>query len=162
MRHNIVRRSGRRAVAVAAVAITAIPLGAAFATPAQAEGPAVVDPMLTIFRFGATFGIPTGCPLLTAAGLDVARRFGADAQFSPIVTQINTGCDEMAVAFGDYIDQGKKAATALSFINEFANPAIGQVATAVSGFGTDYGDVVAPFGNTVAGLGGTINFFQGK
>lgn len=163
MRHNILRSSGRRtAAAVAIAAVAVVPVGAAFASPAQAEGPAVVDPLLTIFRFGATFGIPTGCQLLTAAGLDVAGRFNAGSDVSPIVQQINSACDDLGEQSGTYIDQGKAAAAALSFINQFANPAIAQFADAVSGFGADNSELVAPFGTTIAGLGGSINFFQGK
>lgn len=170
MRHNVLQSNARRTAAAVAIAAALIPAGAALATPAQAAdapatgtgtGTAVIDPMLTIFGFGGSFGIQTGCPLLTAAALDIAGRAQATEFVSPVVDQINDACAKIAEAVPGAIEQGKTAAKPLAFINQFANPAIAQLATVVSGFGQDNNDVIAPFGRTVAGLGGTINFFQG-
>ena len=166
MRHSTRPSIGRRtALLSTAVAMAALPAGVALSAPASAAerpAPAIVDKTLTIFDFGAGFGIPTGCQLVTAVANTLAQDNGLGPQVSPVIQQINAACDEISTVAVEFVAGGKEAASSLAFINTFVNPAILQVSQAVAGLGADNTELIAPFGPTVAGLGATINFFQGS
>jgi hypothetical protein len=156
--------SPRRAVtllAVAALAV-AVPTGAAqAAAPKPAEHPAIVGPLLQIFTFGADVGIPTGCQAGTAALGSGAAYFGYAQQLGPYIGKVNNGCTTVQVQGDKYIAIGNKQSAALAAWNPYVNPVLQSTADSVTQVGTTYGDALSPFGPTIAGLGGTINFFQG-
>lgn len=166
MRHSTRPSTGRRtALLGTAAAVALVPMSLALSTPASAAekpAPAIIDKTLTIFDFGAGFGIPTGCQLITAVANTIAQDNGLGDQVSPVIQQINVACDEISNTAVEFIAGGKEAASSLAFINTFANPAILQFSQAVASVGADNTELIAPFGPTVAGLGGTINFFQGS
>jgi hypothetical protein len=102
------------------------------------------------------------CGITSATAGSGFQEFGAAEQGNSVVDGINAGCAAFSEQGGAFVEQGKVAqAPYATMFNGYANPAIGQVAAAVTAFGTDYDPALSPFGPTIAGTGDTINFFQG-
>jgi hypothetical protein len=167
MRYSKSRSAGRartgRLVVVAAVAtaVAVLPSQGAFAD-GGGESPAVVGPLLQIFTFGNDVGVPTGCQLGSSTLGSGSAELGHAAEVAPVIVAINNGCATAQTNGDTYLAKGKTTSQPLSAWNPYVNPIIGQTGDSVEQFGTDYGDALAPFGGTIAGLGATINFFQGK
>lgn len=182
MRHSLHtgrdRRIGRRPiVAGAALALALMPAGAALAAPggptvraatwsgsgpSKGQSPAIVGPLLQIFTFGVSFGLPTGCQLASSTIGAGAAELGQAGAVGPVIAAINNGCTTLQGQGMALIEQGQAMSRPLNVINPYVNPMIGQVADSFTKVGNDYGPALSPFGPTIAGLGGTINFFQGK
>jgi hypothetical protein len=158
----------RRAVAVAGVAavLAAAPAGTALAAGNDDGGsggsPAIVGPMLDFFAFGSSVGVPTVCSLATGALGGGAAEYGFGDAISPLLLAMVNGCDTVSTQGSAYVLQGQQMSQPLVAWNPYLNPAIGQVAASTTQVGTDYGDALAPFGPTIAGLGGTIAWFEGS
>jgi hypothetical protein len=157
--------AGARVVGVAVLAASALGLGT---LPAQAadkqapkEQPAIVGPLLQIFTFGADVGVPTGCQAASAGIGTGAAYFGVAQQAVPVIAGINSGCTMAQAQADTYIAMGNAQDGPLAAWNPMVNPVIQMTADSVTQAGTDYGPAVAPFGPTIAGLGATLNFFQG-
>lgn len=160
------RPSPRRASVAAASVVLVASAGVLAATPAHAdEGDrtAVIGPTLDFFGFGTEVGAPLTCGVISASVGSGFTEFGAGEAGNALVEGINGGCDAFAQQGTAFVGQGKVAqAPYAGAFNSFANPVIGQVAAAVTAFGTDYTEALAPFGPTVAGTGNLVNFFQGS
>jgi hypothetical protein len=163
----------RRAIASAAVsAITSLGFlasaPAAHATPAPAAGnasagsTAIITPLLNLFDFGVTVGIPEGCNTTTATINAGAAYFHANAQVTPLLNIIGDQCTKMAQVFDGYLQQGITASQKYSYLNPYINPGIAAFATGLQDLGTNYADALAPFGPTIAGLGQSATFFEGS
>ena len=155
------RRTGRRALALAAVA-TAAAFTAMPVSSASAQSPVIIGPLLQIFTFGADVGIPTGCQAGTATAGSISAEANLATQAAPAIAAVNGGCDTTQKQADTYIAMGNKQSAPLAVLNPTVNPMIGQAATSSNQFAAQYGSALAPFGGTLAGLGATLNFFQGK
>lgn len=161
-----VRVAGVVAVSAAAtLALGTVPASAASkpAAPraAAAQSPAIVGPLLQFFTFGSDVGLPTGCQAASSGIGSGAAYFNVAGQLAPVISAINNGCTTIQTQADTYIAAGNKYSAALAVWNPYVNPVIAQSADSITQAGTEYGDAVAPFGPTIAGLGGTLNFFQG-
>jgi hypothetical protein len=158
------RRAGRRASALAA--LTALATAGAFLVlpiaAASAESPVVVGPLLQIFTFGSDVGIPTGCQAGTATAGSASAEANLAQQAAPAIAAVNSGCDTVQLQADTYIAMGNKQSAPLTALNPTVNPVIAQAAASSDQFAAQYGPALAPFGGTLAGLGATVNFFQGK
>ena len=145
-------------------AAAVLPAGVASADSkpaAAAQSPAIVGPLLQFFTFGSDVGIPTVCQAASSGIGSGAAYFKVAGQLAPVISAINNGCTTVQTQADTFIAAGNKYSAALAVWNPYVNPMIQQSADSVTQAGTDYGDAVAPFGPTIAGLGGTLNFFQG-
>jgi hypothetical protein len=164
MRHNKRGTTGRvhaRRV-VAALAVTGAALAVLPAGSASAEAPVVIGPLLQIFTFGADVGVPTGCQAGSAALGSGSAELGFAQQAAPVVAAVNTGCDTFQAQADKYIAIGNARSAPAAALNPYVNPMIGQAAASTDQLAADYGPALAPFGGTLAGVGATLNFFQGK
>ena len=159
----------RRSLAVAAVALLVVPGVSALAgttsssaKPTAEQSPVLVGPTLQILTFGNNIGLPLGCQLATSAIGAGAAEYGFGSAVGPVVQAGNNGCTMVSAQGAAGLEQATTASQPLSALNPTVNPMIGQAADSVTMVGTEYGEELSPFGPTVAGLGGTINFFQGK
>lgn len=164
MRHNKRGTTGRvhalravAALAAAGAALAVLPAG-----PASAQSPVVVGPLLQIFTFGADVGVPTGCQAGSASLGSGSAELGFAQQVAPVISAINTGCDTFQKQADAAIATGNKQSAPLAMLNPTVNPIIGQAAASSDDFAAQYGPALAPFGGTLAGVGATLNFFQGK
>jgi hypothetical protein len=146
------------AVAVAGAAFAVLPTASA-AEPEQS--PAIVGPLLQIFTFGADVGLPTGCQAGTATLGAGAAYFGYAAQLGPYIAKVNNGCTTAQANADTLIAKGNTRSAPLAAWNPYVNPVVQATGDSVTQVGTDYGDALQPMGPTIAGLGATINFFQG-
>jgi hypothetical protein len=135
-------------------------------TSASANSPngssaAVVTPLLEMFEFGNTIGLPLAC---TDAG-SIVSIIGASAEaskeVSPLTLQLDNQCSELSSKGDGYLQQAIAESQGLSLINPLVNPLIADLANGFTTTGTQYGASMSPFGPTVAGLGGTVAFFEG-
>ncbi|MGZ6793886.1 MAG: hypothetical protein ACXVFV_13090 [Mycobacteriales bacterium] len=165
-RHDTPRTTGRaRALrAAAALAATGAALAVLPAGTASAAGskPVVVGPLLQIFTFGADVGVPTGCQAGSASLGSGSAELGLAQQAAPVVSAVNTGCDTFQQQADAGIAMGQQQSAPLSVLNPTVNPMIGQAAASSDQFAAEYGPALAPFGGTLAGVGATLNFFQGS
>jgi hypothetical protein len=63
---------------------------------------------------------------------------------------------------GTYLQQAIAQSQALALLNPIVNPLIAELATGLQTIGTQFAGSLSPFGPTVAGLGGTVSFFEGS
>lgn len=147
--------------------LTTLLLTGAWAAPASANAvsnsenantgsPAVVGSLLDMFSFGDTVGMPLACD--ASASLLSA----ASASASPIATELSSECAQLSQAGETWLQQAQSESSALVLVNPVADPAIAALASTVQTTGNNYGSSLTPFGPTVAGLGGTIAFFEGS
>ncbi|HXA72987.1 MAG TPA: hypothetical protein VNV83_01965 [Acidimicrobiales bacterium] len=169
------RRRSRRLHVLATVA--SVGLGAlaplALLSPAVASGAptgntgnsgraAVVTPLLDIFKFGNAIGLPLACSDTGSIVSIIGTQTGGTAVASKLVTELDSQCNELSSKGGDYLEQAIAQSQALTLLNPVMNPLISALATALSTVGTQEGASLSPFGPTVAGLGGTVTFFEGS
>jgi hypothetical protein len=173
-RRPMPRRSRRLHVlaAVASVGLGALaPL--ALLSPAVASGAptgntgnsgraAVVTPLLDMFKFGNAIGLPLACSDTGSIVSIIGTQTGGTAVASKLVTELDSQCNELSSKGGDYLEQAIAQSQALTLLNPVVNPLISALATALSTVGTQEGASLSPFGPTVAGLGGTVTFFEGS
>lgn len=164
-RHRKPSPTARRVGAAgAAAALSVVPLSTA--SPAQAadgDKTAVVGPLLDFFGFGATVGAPVFCGAVSASLGSGFQEFGASEQGNALVEGLDQGCSLFSEQGNAFVEQGKVAqAPYAEQFNPIANPAIEQLGTAVTEFGTTFEAALAPFGPTVSGSGSTIRFLMGS
>lgn len=146
--------------------VTTVLVTGAWAAPASAtavsnagnsntSSPAVVGPLLDLFSFGDTVGMPLACDA-TASLISVTA-----TNASPVATELSSECAQLSQVGETWLQQAQSESSGLVLVNPVADPAIAALASAVQTTGTNYGSSLAPFGPTVAGLGGTIAFFEG-
>jgi hypothetical protein len=121
-----------------------------------------VGPLLDFANFGDTIGLPIVCGTGAGAIGDGANQYGFAKQASPLVNAINTMCATASARGATYIAQAQATDSPLAALNPYANPILNSAGTSVTQFGTTYGAALAPFGPTIAGLGGTIQWFEGS
>jgi hypothetical protein len=116
---------------------------------------AVVTPLLQVFEFGDTTGLPLACDAAASVASNVAAA-------SPIATELVTQCQALSQRGDGLLQQAITQSRGLTLINPTVDPVIAMLATPLQAVGTNYGPSLSPFGPTVAGLGGTIAFFEGS
>jgi hypothetical protein len=119
---------------------------------------AVVTPLLKMFAFGNSIGLPLACSDAGSIVSIIGSQTGGTAVSSKLVTELDSQCQQLSSKGGDYLQQAMAQSRALTLIN----PLISALATALSTVGTQEGPEMSPFGPTVAGLGGTVTFFEGS
>jgi hypothetical protein len=117
---------------------------------------------LKIFGFGADVGIPTGCQAATATLGSGAAYVNQAQNVYQLILAINNGCVSLQQAADMAIAQGQSADQPLGALDTYLNPAIQATGDAITSFGTQYSDALAPFGPTIAGLGATLEYFEGS
>lgn len=129
----------------------------------EGERTAVVGPLLDLFYFGATIGIPLVCDTTAGTVGSGFQEFGASDPGNQAAGPVLQGCAVFSEQGGAFVEQGKVAqAPFAAQFNPVANPVVAQLGTAVTEFGTTYDAALAPFGETVTGFGATIGFLQGS
>jgi hypothetical protein len=123
---------------------------------------AVVTPLLEMFKFGNAIGLPLMCSDAGSIVSIIGSQTGGTAVASQLVTELDSQCNELSSKGGDYLQQAIAQSRALTLINPVVNPLIAALATSLSTVGTQEEGSLSPFGPTVAGLGGTVTFFEGS
>jgi hypothetical protein len=150
--------------AVVALFATLTPGAAGAASSGSGSGSgstAVVTPLLEFFEFGNTIGLPLLCSDAGSVASIIGSQAGGAALSSPLVTVLNDLCSELATKGTGYLQQAITESQGLSLINPVVNPLLAAMATGITTMGTEYEWTLGPFGPTVAGLGGTVAFFEG-
>lgn len=123
---------------------------------------AVVTPLLEIFKFGNAIGLPLACSDTGSIISIIGSQTGGTAVASKLVTELDSQCQQLSSKGGDYLQQAMAQSRALTLLNPVVNPLISALAKALNTVGTQQGAELSPFGPTVAGLGGTVTFFEGS
>jgi hypothetical protein len=149
--------------------LVAVPAGASSsAAPTGTTGntgsssAAVVTPLLRFFVFGNTVGLPLLCSDAGSVVSIIGASSNSAKETSKLVTELDDLCAKMASAGTQYLNEGIAKSEALTFINPVVDPLIADLDNGLQTVGTQYGPSLAPFGPTVAGLGGTVSFFEGS
>lgn len=157
---SVVRRRSVRILAASAALVASSALTAL--TPARADDTgtpsgtaAVLTPLLRLFQFGDVTGLPLACNAVTALLPSLAP------QSSNFAVAVANQCADLSARGGNYLAQAIEQSRALVLINPLVNPVIDLMSTNLEKSGQDYATSLAPFGPTVAGLGGTVAFFEG-
>jgi hypothetical protein len=169
------RRRSKRPHVVAAVAAAGLGVLAPLAllSPASASSAptgntgnsgnaAVVTPLLEIFKFGNAVGLPLACSDAGSIVSIIGSQTGGTSVSSKLVTELDGQCQQLSSKGGDYLQQAIAQSRALTMLNPAVNPLIAALAKALNTVGTQEGASLSPFGPTVAGLGGTVAFFEGS
>jgi hypothetical protein len=129
--------------------------------PATSSGStAVVTPLLNLFAFGDSVGLPEVCQTGLATLSAVVAESNASGQFDPLANEIGLECQNFANEGSIYVQDGVAASGQLSFLNPVFDPLVTDGSTALGTLGTAYGAQLSPFGPTIAGLGQTVSFFE--
>jgi len=123
---------------------------------------AVVTPLLELFEFGSTVGTPLMCSDAGSVVSILGAQTHTDALTSPLVTELSSLCATLASQGATFLQQAITASQSLTLINPVMNPLIIDLSDGLTALGTQYGPALSPFGPTVAGLGGTVAFFEGS
>jgi hypothetical protein len=167
-RHNARAALAAATVAVLAAVVTFTPAGASNAPSGNSGNTgntgssAVVTPLLKLFEFGNTVGLPLLCSDAGSIVSILGTQTGGAKISSKLVTELDGQCNELASKGGNYLQQAISQSRALTLINPVVNPLIANLGKGLNMVGTQYGGSLAPFGPTVAGLGGTVAFFEGS
>ena len=172
-RHRM--RRPHAVVSVAAIALGTLasivflsPAGASSSTTANSGNTgttgsgALITPLLELFEFGNTIGLPLACSDAGSVVSIIGTQTGGSAAASALVTQLDSLCAQLSSKGGDELQQAIAQSRALSLLNPVVNPLIATLAKALNTVGTNYEGSLSPFGPTVAGLGGTVTFFEGS
>lgn len=155
-------RSIKLAAVAAALSVTAaavVPADAAAAPVSDDSGTgdtALITPLLRILNFGATVGLPLAC----SAASSLLPAF--ESQLSDLSNELADQCSKLSSMGGNYLAQAIQQSSALQLVNPVLNPLIAQFSQQVGQTGKDQAAALSPFGPTIAGLGGTIAFFEGS
>jgi hypothetical protein len=128
----------------------------------RAFSTAIATPLLEMFVFGDTIGLPLACTDAGSIVSIVGAETSASKELSPLVIELDTECGQISAQGNTYLQQAITESQALSMINPVVDPVIAALSGGFVTAGTQYGPVMAPFGPTVAGLGGTVAFFEGS
>jgi len=122
---------------------------------------AAVTPLLNMFEFGDTLGLPLACSDAGSVVSIIGTETGSSKGLSPLVQQLDGQCNQLSAKGSGYLQQAIAESRGLALINPAVNPLIADLAGGLTTTGTQEGPALAPFGPTVAGLGGTVAFFEG-
>jgi hypothetical protein len=122
---------------------------------ADSASAAVVTPLLQLFEFGNAVGLPLACDA-------AASVLSNESAVSPIALQLVTACQALSQQGDVYLREAITASRGLAFINPAVNPAISALASQLRNVGGNSGPLLSPMGPTIAGLGGTVAFFEGS
>jgi hypothetical protein len=147
-------------VTVSSAGASAATSGNSGNTGASSSG-AVITPLLQMFEFGNGIGLPLACSDAGSVVSIIGTQTGATSVTSKLVTELDNQCATLAAKGGTYLQQAITQSRALSLLNPVVNPLIADLSKALSTVGTQFGSSLSPFGPTVAGLGGTVAFFEG-
>jgi hypothetical protein len=120
-----------------------------------------VTSLLKMFEFGDTVGLPLACSDGGSVIAIIGTQTNSSKTISPLLTELNTQCNQLSSKGSDYLQQAIAESQALALINPIVNPLIEALSNGFSTVGSGYGSSLSPFGPTVAGLGGTVAFFEG-
>jgi hypothetical protein len=123
---------------------------------------ALITPLLELFEFGNNVGLPLACSDAGSVVSIIGTQTGGSAAASALVTQLDSLCAQLSSKGGDELQQAIAQSRALTLLNPVVNPLIATLAKALNTVGTNYEGSLSPFGPTVAGLGGTVTFFEGS
>ncbi len=127
-------------------------------TGASAAG---VTPLLNMFEFGDTIGLPLACSDAGSVVSIIGAESDSSQSISPLVVQLDSQCSQLSSEGSGYLQQAIAESQGLALINPAVNPLIAALSGGLTTTGTQQGPALAPFGPTVAGLGGTVAFFEG-
>jgi hypothetical protein len=151
-------KSARSAVVASSIALFAgtvgWPAGAASAQSPSGSA-AVITPLLDMLDFGDNTGLPLACD-------DTASLLSNQSAASSIAVELVTECQALSQLGDGYLQQAIAESDGLTFINPSLDPAIAQLASELQNVGNNYGPSLSPFGPTVAGLGGTVAYYEGS
>lgn len=161
------RRLQRRALVLSAAAVAVstgylIPTAASASPPPSDQSTAVVTPLLTLFEFGDSVGLPEGCQTALTAVSAVVAQADASKQFSPLAAEIGSQCQSVANEGSTYIEQQISASQSASALNALLNPGITDGSNLLTNLGNAPGIQDTPVGPTIAGLGQSVTFFSGS
>jgi hypothetical protein len=160
------RRLARWALRAIIPALMGSSLFVGFLPPPEADAagsPALVGPLLQTLYFGDGLAVPEVCGLTVGViGAGAAYVPGSGAELSPFLAELNSDCSKIATEGQAFIAQWQAASAPLEALNPVLAPEIAQIGQGVQAFGTNYSASLGPFGPTVAGLGNTIDFFEGS
>ena len=122
---------------------------------------AVVSPLLKMFEFGNTVGLPLVCADTGSIVSIFGAQSGSSELTTPLVLQLNKECNQLSSEGNGYLQQAMAESQGLTLVNPAANPLIADLANGFTTVGTQYGSSLGPFGPTVSGLSGTVAFFEG-
>ena len=120
-----------------------------------------VTPLLNMFEFGDTFGLPLACSDAGSVVSIIGAESDSSQSISPLVVQLDSQCSQLSSEGSGYLQQAIAESQGLALINPAVNPLITALSGGLTTTGTQEGPALAPFGPTVAGLGGTVAFFEG-
>lgn len=149
-------------VGVSALGALSVVPGSSASAQSESGSAAVVTPLLMLMDFGDTLGMPEACNTGIAVLNVVAGQSGAAEQVSPLLNQLQGQCATLSQKGDGYLQQAIVASRSLAFVNPVADPVIAGLSSGLTSTGTTYSDALFPFGPTVAGLGGTVVFFEGS
>jgi hypothetical protein len=136
--------------------------GAATGNSGNSGSGAVVTPLLEIFKFGNAVGLPLACSDAGSIISIIGSQTGGTSVASKLVTELDNQCQQLSSKGGDYLQQAIAQSRAMTLLNPVVNPLIAALAKALNTVGTQEEGSLSPFGPTVAGLGGTVTFFEGS
>ena len=158
----------RRLLASIAVAALLGGLGAAPAIAARSASPgaspppkraALVSPLLAIFGFGASVGVPEVCDVARGGVANATTAAGVSKQLAPVLVALAGICSQLSSNGTAFVKAFQTQVAPLAVINPVANLFINRVADLLVSVGTSQAKTIAPFGPTVATLGSTVRFF---
>jgi hypothetical protein len=153
----------RAGALIAGLTVAAVTMTAPSAGAASSGEPAVIGPVLTTMSFGTAFALPLACGASVGVVSSGASSFpGGTAASSPFLAEFSRVCDLLADDGSSFFSQANADVAALDVINPVLNPAIAQISASVQMVGTNYATSLAPFGPYVAGLGGSLSYFEGS
>lgn len=136
--------------------------GSATGNTGNSGSAAVVTPLLKMFYFGNNIGLPLACSDAGSIVSIIGTQTGGAAASSALVTELDSLCQQLSSQGGTYLQQAIAQSSALTMINPMVDPLIADLASGLNMVGTQYEGSLSPFGPTVAGLGGTVAFFEGS
>ena len=131
-------------------------------TGSGSSSSAVITPLLKFFEFGNAIGLPLACSDAGSVVSIFGSQTSSESLTTPLTNELDSLCAQLASQGGTYLQQAIAQSQALVFINPVANPLIADLSNGAKTVGTTDGPSLAPFGPTVAGLGGTVSFFEGS
>lgn len=148
-------------VTIGTAAFLGTPTAMASPTPGG-QSAAVITPLLTLFQFGDTVGIPEGCNTSLSVLEAVLSQSQVADQVSPLLSQIGAQCQSVSDQGAPLIADGMSAAEPASALNALVNPAIAEGSSTLGNLGSAPGLSTSPFGPTISGLSQSITFFEGQ
>ncbi len=88
---------------------------------------AVITPLLKLFEFGNTVGLPLLCSDAGSIVSILGTQTGGASVSSKLVTELDSQCNELASKGGNYLQQAIAQSRALTLINPVVNPLIADL-----------------------------------